>query len=45
MIVRGKEIEYARGVPGEPHADAATMIFTDGTMRDAEPATYEVYRS
>ena len=43
MIVRGNDFVYTRGVPQEIPEDAATMIFTDGTMRRADAAKYELF--
>ena len=43
MIVQGKSVHYAHGLPDEIPDGAAAMIFTDGGMRTCEPADYEVF--
>jgi hypothetical protein len=43
MIARGDEVRYEPGLPAETARDAATMIFVDGTMREAAPADYELF--
>ena len=45
LSVKGSEIRYARGLPQEAGSEHATVIFIDGTLRDAEPSEYELYRS
>lgn len=42
LRVRGKRVRYAAGVPKERTGDGATLVFIDGSMRDADPARYEL---
>ena len=38
----GERVRYASGVPAATPADAAALIFIDGSMREAPPGGYEL---
>jgi hypothetical protein len=42
LTARAERVRYAPGVPASMPADAAALIFIDGSMREARPEDYEL---
>lgn len=42
LRVRGEDVEYTHGTPDAPEARAATVLHTDGGMRETPAAGYEL---